>query len=472
MRIIFFDLETTHRSSLGQIINYCFIVTDENYVVQDQLSNDVVVSRLQLPAPGAILANRTDMFEHQSRAKLSEREAMREISNFIWGVINSSDDGVVLTGYNSANFDVPYLRTSFYRNGLNPYFGGKLIYRDLLHYSQKLLVSDERFPRIRREGTDRLSLTLESITQELGLLEGEQTHHSDDDVLLTIELAKHYDREFGLSLASLYNPYEVADHHDTIKSEQRVVYSLYPNYAIDEPNRALKQPRILLDFDHRQSLWVDLEKFREFGSERALKWINANASAFFFGKGEVSEELVELGNKARKQFSKVNLGNYFSETECDIEEHIYRLDFDALKALELAIWSGNTKLLGKLSTKSKDLKEISMRHRLAHYKWGRSDRGDEQVEKELRKYALYRYGGKAKLSKFESDDFEPEYHATLQAELEEIDTLREGADAKQKKLLDSLYAFYLESDIVRVAGDNLIGQLANAETEPKVGNGG
>jgi exonuclease I len=133
MFAVYYDLETSDKHAVGQILNYCFILVDDQLSLLDELSGLVRISRLQLPDPGAILANRTDVLAHQKRAHECEAEALGRIRCFIERCAQRASGNVALVGYNSSRFDLGYLRTSFIRNGQDPFFGGKTLARDLLH---------------------------------------------------------------------------------------------------------------------------------------------------------------------------------------------------------------------------------------------------------------------------------------------------------------------------------------------------
>ena len=124
---IFFDLETSTTEPIGQILNYSFIATDDKFEIIDECSDSVKISPLELPVADAILANRIDVIEHQKHNYLNETLSMKKIFDFFTKMIEKNKgEKIVLIGYNSLKFDVPYLRTSMIRNGLSPYFRGKI----------------------------------------------------------------------------------------------------------------------------------------------------------------------------------------------------------------------------------------------------------------------------------------------------------------------------------------------------------
>jgi len=457
MRAIFYDLETTDTHPIGQILNYCFITVDTKWNIVSELSGDVRISRLQLPTAGAILANKTDVLSHQKTSTLSEKEAMREIHDYIEGVIGSSRAKIPLIGYNSSKFDLLHLRTGFIRNGIGPYFKGRLSYKDLLFASWKLACNDPAFPRLPAEGRpdadeNRLSLSLENVAKRLGLLVGRQIHSSREDVILTIDLAKVYNDRFGLDVRT-YDSYEARN----IDQKGALIAAEFPNYDLTETAPSVSYPMVILDNDHRYVLWLNLDKYREGLGKRSIRWINKGAGSLIVkDKSYRDAECKKISKKALKEFERVTLNNFFTKSSCDIEQDIYRLDFDAIDALEKALWQGDRSAVEGL--KNRDAKVTFLRNELANYTWG--DGQDSRMEKMLREYSLHRYGGRLKMNKWEpdpdnSDDTGDRYHATFLELLGEIDEKMKEISSDGRKLLTSLRKFYLESDIYRVAGSPL-----------------
>ena len=97
---------------------------------------------------------------------------------------------------------------------------------------------------------------------------------------------------------------------------------------------------------------------------------------------------------------------------------------------------------------------------MAHYEWGAFQ--DELVKGHLKSYALYRYGGQANIrksnheEKYEDGVYSENFHATYTELLEELATREKDASADDKALLQSLRKFYESSDIVAVAGPELM----------------
>jgi len=452
---IFYDLETSDSIPLGQILNYCFIAVDKNFSPIATLSNNVKISRLQLPVPGAILTNRIDVIEHQEESTLNEREAMLEIRDFIGSVILKAGGRICFAGFNSAKFDLPYLRTSFIRNGINPYFGGKLCYKDLFFAAKKLSVSKKDFPRspylATGEKSSRLSLKLETLCRELGLLKGVQTHQSEDDVLLTIELAKTFKNDFGLDLTQ-FEAYEAGKFHQFARQGHGIA-SLEPNYDLSIPEISITNVMTLLDADHRYALWIDLARYKEGAGRDSIRWLNQGNSYFFSGGEMKSHENLELAPKALAELQSINLKNFFSRSTCDVEQDIYRLDFDAIGALESAIWKGDSSAMAKIN--NEDARIAFIRYKLSNYEWGGAQ--DDKVKALLKEYALHRYGGAMQVKKIlKAETSTSDYHVTFKSMLEDLEARKKEAVDKDKKLLESLKEFYMESDIYLAAGEELL----------------
>jgi hypothetical protein len=171
-----------------------------------------------------------------------------------------------------------------------------------------------------------------------------------------------------------------------------------------------------------------------------------------------------------QQFKDVNLGNYFRKSTCDIEQDIYRLDFDGINALSEAISSGSKKPLDRLSgAQLEDSKILWARYLLTQEGNSLSDGKFSGI---LKAYALHRYGGKLQVSKNLSDEPDREaFHPTLlslfQALRQGLDAAYAASDQVEVGLLTSLERFYRGSEIFQVAGAELL-----ARTEGKVAASG
>lgn len=463
MFAVFYDLETTDKHCVGQIINYSFILVDDALQPVDELSELIHISRLHLPDPGAILANRTDVLDHQKRAQFNEYEAMHRIDAFLRKCIDRANGSIAFVGYNSARFDLQYLRTSLIRNGLDPYYGRSLHYRDLLHVVQKAYLASPEFRElIKKERGDekKLSLSLQTTARALGLLSGVQAHESREDVLLTIKLAATLKERFGLDIAT-FRCYEAFNLHPTAKTGA-VYIAESPEYDLTASEYAVKTPLTLLEVDHRASLWVNVARFMEKPDGNAIMYRNfANAPLFISPHAVRDPQLERAARGAVAHYKNVTLRNFFERSTCDIEMDIYRIDAADREALKAALEKGSKTPLERCS--SDDAKKLWVRSQLAHMK---DILSNSKAGEMLAKYAHYRYGGKLQLVRRLKDSSgskegaaEGEFHPTLHQLVGDLLRSREHAVAtgnqEDCRLLDALEKFYRSSDIVRVAGAEL-----------------
>jgi hypothetical protein len=461
MTSIFYDLETTDRSPIGQILNCHFIVVGNKWERLGELSLDIRISPLQLPSPGAILVNRTPVLDHQAGNVVPESQAMRQIADFISGVIDRSKTPVDLIGFNSGKFDITQLRTSMIRNGVNPFFYGKVVSRDLLHTARYLSATDPNFPREPRPGStgedlQRLSLRLETLATSFGVLEGAQTHHSSGDTELTLSLAKLFAERFGRDVRRTFG-YDPSLLHN-VGSSTSVVAAIYPNYYLTSADHQLKIPYTFLGGDHRSGLWVDLAKYREGKGREAVRLIN-NTSGFLLIERDprLSEEFQAEATAARAEFRELTVRNFYERSVCDIEADIYRLfEVDGIDALARAIRYNDTGIVS--GPELRDARVLLTRYRMANLDWTQASPQQEEL---LAKYALYRYGGRCAISKSFRGELDPAIeneaaHPTLQEQLRELETLLETATPEDRHLLVQLREFYESSPIMKVAGRELL----------------
>jgi hypothetical protein len=460
---IFYDLETSDKNWVGQILNYSFILVDDNLQPVDELSGLIRISRLQIPDAGAILANRTDVLAHQRAASDDEYAAMHKIDAFIRRCIEKSKGALCFVGFNSARFDLQYLRTSFIRNGLDPYYGKSLHYRDLLHVVQKAYISDPSFQELirkQRGGEKKLSLALQTVAHAFGLLEGVQAHESREDVLLTVRVAERLKSAYGIDVCA-YQSYEAFNLHSTLRSGA-VYLSLSPEYDLTSDRSVVRTPITLLDTDHRSALWVNLDRYMaDPHAPGAIMYRATGRSPLYVSPQAVRDvELERAARAALTQYKSVSIRTFFDRSTCDIEQDIYRLDGNDRTLLSEAIRTGSKACLERCS--SDDAKKLWVRFQL-----GRMPDvvGDARAFNMLSKYAHYRYGGKLQLAKTIKDDErskggDERFHATLEQMVLDLIQRREGAVALGNKedehLLNALESYYRQSDIVQVAGSELV----------------
>lgn len=458
MYAIFYDLETTDKNPIGQILNYSFVMVDDDLQPIDEISGLVKISRLQLPEAGAILANRTNVLEHQRIASDHERDAMRRIEAFLSACIQRARGAVAFVGYNSSRFDLPYLRTSLVRNGFNPYFGGKLSPHDLLHACQKAYLISAPFRALikeQRKGEKKLSLSLQTVGKALGLLDGTQAHESREDVMLTIKVAEWLKRECGIDVTT-YEPYEGLKLHSTARSG--AVYMMEePEYDITLDTHLATTPMTLLANDNKRALWINLERYSVKQDPSAISWRSAQKSAFFVSDQALQlSDVQALARAAIKQFSAITLANFFSTTTCDIEQFIYRMDFHCMDLLSRAIRENKRELLASL--KEPEAKVLFTRYRLSSPELDLSEPASADM---LRRYALHRYGAKLQMARtIREEGAEGNYHTTLGQMVQALQQNRDAAllqgNTDDIALLDALEGFYRGSELVRVAGGELL----------------
>lgn len=444
MSTIFFDLETTDLNPVGQILNYAFVEIDDNWNIKSCLRDKIKISRLQLPAPRAIIANNTNITVHNKEAADDEHIAMAKIQKYLANIIEWNETRLV--GFNSNKFDVPYLRTSMIRNGLNPYFGGSVKYGDVLHVVKRLACDRPDFyEKLEKKENGKPSFRLESVAKSLGLLDvnAKQDHESLSDVLLTIKLAQHLAEHYKIDVRT-YNSYEVQKNNfDVVK--------VFP--FVDENNQPVLDEycyMAILEQNKTQALWINLKKFEDGEEKSAVSWYNKNTSAFFVDKTLRGDDYRKRADAAKKALSHITLENFWPDKNCDVEQFIYMLPINQITAVYDAVWRKDLFLIKE--TKSRFASQLYLRFL--------SNTADvDQVESQIKDYATYRYGGKLKLDKENFDityqegvyskSFHPTYNE-LYSEIEELSKTEE-----HKVLMTELKSFYDKSIITTLCGNEL-----------------
>lgn len=447
MALIFYDLETSDKDPCGQILNYSFIRTNNDFEIVDELTGDINLSVLQIPSPEALLTNRVRIKDHQAKSFPSEPESMQRIANFISNSIVVAKEQVFLLGYNSARFDLPFLRTSFIRNGVNPYFSGKIKYCDLLHLVKKAYLCQPDFPFSQNKlDPKKLSLSLESVSKAFGLLEVDQSHHSREDVLLTIKLAKRLNDTYKLHPSS-FNSYEA-------KKGDEIIAVCTPNYDRESENSDSTTQKTLglLNESHRAALWLDIAKYSEGKGREAVYWYNKNGGQLTRTEGQMDlASSKPILDSAKLEFSNLTTENFFPKSSCDIDQDIYRLDMQKIGVLGQIIWNNDRKNLDQI--KDKDLQALVLRYWLA-YGMRHESRGEKWKAK-LEQYANYRYTEKSfQLVKVlgepsqDADKINNAYHRSLgeiESSLEAL--LRERTDKEDQEILLQLKDYISTSEM-------------------------
>lgn len=185
-KFIFFDTETSGIDKyFGQIFQFAAILTDENFVVLDQF--DIRSRRMPhiVPDPGAMLVTGVS----PEQLEVSEY-SYYEFSSFIRKKLLEWSPAI-FCGYNSLNFDEPYMRSMFYQNLYDPYLsqtnGNKRI--DILPI---VWAAEHLFPKALKFSLNEKGKTSKKL-EHVALANGFNNHNAHDamgDVLATLHIAK------------------------------------------------------------------------------------------------------------------------------------------------------------------------------------------------------------------------------------------------------------------------------------------
>lgn len=458
MKSIFFDLETTDKHTVGQIVNFAFVLVGDDWEILDTFQGNIKISRMQLPRIGAILANRVDVLEHQNNCEFqTERDAMLAIRTWIERIVETSREPVCLIGHNSQKFDVPYLRTVMIRNGINPYFPKSgFYYADTRLLGYYVAARQKDFHEKVLQGNTERPFSLENICHQLGLLEGKQEHESLADVKLTIAYAKYvhdnYGDDFDVRTALSYEPSK------SMHKRGSVIEKIFPSRT--EPGVNTVEKQLFYDAAGDYSLWlsaaildeVDIMNGEEVTLELARKygrWYNKSNSACLIQNYWLDPDVERFVDKVEES-SGLRIDNFFPEKTCDVEQHIYQLDFSELRAFEHTMQHSNPDALKEIGSKLG--MELFLRHKLAVT----NNLENEKVARKFQEYVDYRYGGQMKLSKMNPESkFQPgvyseDFHPTIMDLFAELDDVMNGEYSEEdKSLATSLKQFYQESDIMK-----------------------
>ena len=342
---IFYDFETSSRSTLGQILSYSFRLVDETYQTQSRLSGQIRLSRIQLPEVGAILINRIDVDRLQKEGD-PEPIAASRIHDFLLECLQHHE-ACTLVGFNSNAFDLGFLRGLFIRYGLNPYFFGRLTNLDVLHFCQQIAFRQPHdFPwqlTEKPDGSWYYTFTLQSLAKAFGILEGVQSHEADEDVLLTIALVQKLTASTGFTLAT-FRPFSLP-----LGLPKKPV--LLRQKALDYPQKGQQPEKIVYRYyvrlfsSGKDLILVDLGRYVQDPLEpfACLRYINPNKQCF------IAEPLTDSENTQwAPVFNKV-LGDpvfltmtretYFERIKKprDIELQIHELGFSRIDQLRESI---------------------------------------------------------------------------------------------------------------------------------------
>ncbi len=454
-RLVIFDLETSERYALGQILNLAAIAVNENFEVVDKLALDVKISRTQLPSPEALLVNKVNPIEQQSKAKLNERQAITKLFEFVDKQRNDNRAGkVIVGGQNTAKFDLEFLRSNSLRSGIYPYFPKDVVYTDLIFLSKKLVVSDPSVRKILTKENGDISVSLEWLTNALGISKSKQTHDSLGDVLLTLDVFKHYIKEYDLNVFS-YNSYEV----DRFKPKYGDVYRVVnlENYKLVERLYALHW------HDSKYALWLNVTDFDPAKGKRNLWWKTKKNSAFFTVEKVTDPNTINLAQDMldHPDIVNVDVNSYFDVPDCDAELHVTTVKYDNMQAALDYMNNGSEVLIQHLSNRDtasyNNMLEYIKRYTML-YKKG------QFPDKLFKKYCLERYSGKFKTEKNifgEDPDYanrpnKEVYHPSLKQRLQTIEEkLVEKKDPVDQSVLLALKEYILTSEVVKTCPELL-----------------
>lgn len=447
MRSIFFDLETTDLNPIGQILNFAFVEYDEEWNVKSSYNDKIKISRMQLPSPEAILSNRVDVIQHNNEAVDLEHIAMAKIQKYIQGIVEWNETRII--GYNSHRFDVPFLRTSMIRNGLNPYFGGSLKYGDMFHVIKRLACDNQSFKdALIKKSDGSISYSLESVAKSFKLLDESdvQEHESLSDVKLTVKLAKYILDNYGIDVRTYcaYEPLLQSGGYDVIK--------VFP-YRDENGNKVPDDYCYfaLLQQNKTQALWINIRQFEDGLGKKSISWYNKNSSALFVSKFIKESGWKDRADVARKNLSHITLDNFWPEKNCDVEQFIFMLPINEISALYDAIWRKDLFLIKE--TRSKYASQLYIR-------FLNNTLDIDQVESTILDYSMYRYGGKLKLDKDNYQDvytpgvYNKSFHSTYKELLNKIENY--SKESKNSFLMNQLKCYYESSIVAAIAGKQLM----------------
>jgi len=375
--LIVFDLETSSIHTVGQILNLSFIVVNREYRIKEELNLDFKLSKTQIPDPEAIKINQVDVLQDG----YSELAGFGRVEEFLLSYTEKQP--CILAGHNSTKFDIPYLRTGMIRNGYNPYLGSNLQNKDTLHFFKYLAIANKEF----REALvvdGRTSCGLQNIAKVFGKTT-ERAHHSRDDVLLLLEILEEAEKRFDKNIWD-FESYQARG------SEKKG--SVYVMYNLDKTSSEIvSSPITLIDANKNYRLFCDLKLFNQDKPE-AIFWVSAVDGFMITDKREIeSPQIKALAARAVEAAEGVTLDNYFDEKTCDVEQFIYMLNFQEMRAIQESIHRGDDTLREQLN--SSNVEEILKRYRINQ---------NIATTEEVEEYVKYRYGiiyrGSAGLSEF------------------------------------------------------------------------
>ncbi|MCP4049092.1 MAG: hypothetical protein GY730_00065 [bacterium] len=353
---IFYDFETSSKELLGQILTYAFLVVDSHFNIIDEMTGKIKLNRTQLPDIEAILTNKLNVLDLQKEGD-PENIAAIKISRFLSKQVDKYHQ-VKLTGYNSNNFDLAFLRNLLIRYGINPYFEGRLSSIDILHYVQHLAFENPDKYRwslaLNKNNQPYYSFKLENTLHKFGLLDKKQSHEAREDVISTIKLVRKLQDEFNLPL-NKFKPIHIP-HNFECHDSMEVAKQKTPDYNSNEAglSKFIYTYWLKIQSSPKNKLVVNLARYQELTSSdfslmgtgdnaKYLRYINHNKHFFILeplNKSERTKWQPVIEKCKNDPFlQSLNMEKYFTliKKEWDIEYQIHELGFQKIKDLHYLI---------------------------------------------------------------------------------------------------------------------------------------
>jgi hypothetical protein len=464
-KIIFFDLETSSLHKVGQILNYCFVCIDKNWKELDRIYGQIKLSRLELPDPMAIAATGIDVCQLQSSNHPEEYEAITKIYKFIkkWEGPRTG-----ISGYNTEDFDIPFLRTTFVRNGYYPY--PKLRSCDLMILTQYIFATNDETRKnyrqflAEKQKTDnpRYSIKLENISSFFSLLTVPQSHESQDDVNLTIELARLYSEKFNSSIFE-FVPYSLFEFQKANGAAVPVI-----THPRQWDNTTKEEFFCFLRVEGQSAYWTNLDDFAKWKKSKDSKlpikrFKHCEAIRRPGTTKDIPNEYSTLAKDAFQQLQGFKVPELYPEKNVYIEQWIYRLERHEMYALFDLI---NNKLDDLSSIEStcpniKDIKSLYRRFLLAN---ASQDLLSKELSENYFRYINFRYNG-GMLLYSEQDPDKPSDRPFEHLTYKQLYSLISSAESKisqdkfsdqKKSALSSLRTYYDESSIKQILTKNTL----------------
>jgi hypothetical protein len=417
---------------------------------------------VELPDPGAIASTGIDVISLNERATLNERQAMEVIHRYFaqWTIKGKT----ALSGYNVEDFDIPYLRTSFLRCGLFPYdhpisHDVLILVKTLFAYNETLRNEYYAFLKeLEKSDSPRFSIRLEKVATFFSLLDRPQSHESEDDVNVTIALARIIADKYKLNIFS-FSPYQIAHLHTQKGTLAR----------LERPARSFQNPISQEDFvflrtEGSASYWVEISQYQKWKKQNSdsektqgmpIKRMKFCEEAVRLDEIQPAydKQMIEAASEIYKTFHNFNINELYPPKNCCAEQWMYRIPGNAMRLFCDSINHSPPKKLGAFND---DLNELWRRYLLSTM----SDDGIKKNIKTFTQYALERYGPTPTLRLFDDDERgiaknTSRFHPSLSSLQSSLETIKNELITSQKSdfkihALNQLALFYEQSLINKV----------------------